>query len=304
LRLEAVPERLLVIGGGIIGLEMAGVYHALGARITVVELADTLVPGCDSDLVRPLLRRITQRYENIFMNTRVSRVEPREGGLEVYLEGPDAPASDRFDRILVAVGRRPNGHAVNAGAAGVKVNGGGFVPVDIQQRTNVPHIYAIGDIVGEPLLAHKATHQGKVAAEVIAGERVAFDARVIPSVAYTDPEIAWMGLTEEQARSEAVAVRKAVFPWTASGRALGMAREEGFTKLLFDKETGRLAGAGMVGLHAGDLIAETVLALEMGADAADIALSIHPHPTLSETIAFAAEIAEGTVTDLYAPRKD
>jgi dihydrolipoamide dehydrogenase len=304
LRLEAIPERLLVIGGGIIGLEMAGVYHALGARITVVELADTLVPGCDSDLVRPLLRRITQRYENIFMNTRVSRVEPREGGLEVYLEGPDAPASDRFDRILVAVGRRPNGHAVNAGAAGVKVNGGGFVPVDIQQRTNVPHIYAIGDIVGEPLLAHKATHQGKVAAEVIAGERVAFDARVIPSVAYTDPEIAWMGLTEEQARSEAVAVRKAVFPWTASGRALGMAREEGFTKLLFDKETGRLAGAGMVGLHAGDLIAETVLALEMGADAADIALSIHPHPTLSETIAFAAEIAEGTVTDLYAPRKD
>ena len=303
LKLESIPARLLVVGGGIIGLEMASIYAALGAKITVVELTDSLIPGCDRDLVRPLQKRIEARYDGIFLNTRVSRVEPREADLEVHFEGPGAPQSAHFDRVLVAVGRRPNGKAINAEAAGVTVDARGFIPVDEQQRTNVPHIYAIGDIVGEPLLAHKATHQGKVAAEVIAGERASFDARAIPSVAYTDPELAWMGLTEEQAAREGIDVNKAVFPWAASGRALGMGREEGFTKLLFDRDTGRLLGAGMVGLHAGDLIAETVLALEMGADATDIALSIHPHPTLSETIAFCAEIADGTVTDLYAPRK-
>jgi dihydrolipoamide dehydrogenase len=303
LELQSVPRRLLVIGGGIIGLEMASVYDALGAKITVVELTDMLIPGCDRDLVRVLEKRIKARYENIFLNTRVNKIEPQKSGLKVYFEGPDAPQSDRFDRILVAVGRRPNGKTVDAEAAGVKVDEHGFIPVDAEQRTNVPHIYAIGDIVGEPLLAHKATHQGKVAAEVIAGERVAFDARAIPSVAYTDPEVAWMGLTEDQAVKQDIAVNKATFPWAASGRALGMGRGEGFTKLLFDKESGRLLGAGMVGLHAGDLVAETVLALEINADATDIALSIHPHPTLSETIAFAAEIANGTVTDLYMPRK-
>jgi dihydrolipoamide dehydrogenase len=303
LALEAIPRRLLVVGGGIIGLEMAAVYDALGARVTVVELTGALVPGCDPDLVRPLAKRIGQRYENIFLNTRVSRVEAQKSGLKVHFEGQRAPKAERFDRILVATGRRPNGHAINAESAGVRVDERGFIPVDAQQRTSVPHIHAIGDIVGEPQLAHKATHQGKVAAEVIAGERVAFDARAIPSVAYTDPEIAWMGLTEQQAKEQDVAVRKAVFPWAASGRALGMGRDDGFTKLLFDDDTGRLVGAGMVGLHAGDLIAEAVLALEMGADATDIGLSIHPHPTLSETIAFAAEIAEGTVTDLYVPRK-
>jgi dihydrolipoamide dehydrogenase len=303
LQLTEIPKRLLVIGGGIIGLEMAAVYDALGAKVTVVELTGTLVPGCDRDLVRPLQKRIASRYENIFVNTRVSRAEPQKRGLQVYFEGPGTPASDRFDRVLVAVGRRPNSHAINAEAAGVRVDERGFIAVDTRQRTSVSHIFAIGDIVGEPLLAHKATHQGKVAAEVIAGERVVFDARAIPSVAYTDPEIAWMGLTETQASEQSIAVNKAVFPWTASGRALGMGREEGFTKLLFDQTTGQLLGAGMVGLHAGDLIAETVLALEMGAEAADIALSIHPHPTLSESIALAAEIADGSVTDLYAPRK-
>jgi dihydrolipoamide dehydrogenase len=249
------------------------------------------------------MKRIGRRYENIFLNTRISGIDAQKSGLKVHFEGKGAPQSERFDRILVAAGRRPNGRAIDAETVGVRVDERGFIPVDAQQRTSVPHIYAIGDIVGEPQLAHKATHQGKVAAEVIADKRVAFDARAIPSVAYTDPEIAWMGLTEQQAKEQDVAVRKAVFPWAASGRALGMAREEGFTKLLFDEETGRLVGAGMVGLHAGDLIAEAVLALEMGADATDIGLSIHPHPTLSETIAFAAEIAEGTVTDLYAPRK-
>jgi dihydrolipoamide dehydrogenase len=303
LQLQQIPARLLVIGGGVIGLEMASVYAALGAKITIAELTDTLVPGCDRDLVRPLIKRIEARYENIFLNTRVSKIEPQQDGLEVHLEGGGAPPTDHFDRVLVAVGRRSNAEAVGAGAAGVELDERGFIPVDARQRTSVPHIYAIGDITGEPLLAHKATHQGKVAAEVIAGERALFDARAIPSVAYTDPEIAWMGLSEERARAEGVAVDKAVFPWAASGRALGMGREDGLTKLIFDRSTRRLLGAGMVGLHAGDLIAETVLALEMDAEAADIALTIHPHPTLSETIAFAAEIADGTVTDLYVPRK-
>jgi len=302
LALKEIPRRLLVIGGGIIGLEMAMVYDALGTKITLVELTGTLMPGCDRDLVRPLQQRIAQRYEAIFLDTRVTGVEPGKDDLRVYFEGGDAPGNAHFDRILVAVGRRPNSVSINVSAAGVRVDDRGFIPVDRAQRTNVPHIYAIGDITGEPLLAHKATHQGKVAAEVISGQRSAFDARAIPSVAYTDPEVAWMGLTEEQARSRNITVNKATFPWSASGRSLGMGRREGLTKLLFSHEGGRLIGAGMVGPHAGDLIAETVLALEMGADAGDIALSIHPHPTLSETIAFAAEVAEGTVTDLYVPK--
>jgi dihydrolipoamide dehydrogenase len=301
LQLDEIPGRLLVIGGGIIGLEMACVYDALGARVTVVELTDRLITGCDRDLLRPLRKRIASRYENIYLGTRVSRIEPQTQGLEVYFDGPQAPVSDRFDRVLVAVGRRPNGDRLQADAAGIQVDERGFIPVDAQQRTNLSHIYAIGDIAGDPMLAHKATHQGKIAAEVIAGQPVAFEARAIPSVAYTDPEIAWMGLTETEAQEKGIAIDKAVFPWSASGRVLGLGRDDGFTKLLFDRSTGRLAGASMVGPHAGDLIAETVLALEMGADATDIALSIHPHPTLSETIAFAAEVAAGSVSDLYMP---
>jgi dihydrolipoamide dehydrogenase len=303
LALTKIPRRLLVIGGGIIGLEMATVYEALGAKITLVELTGTLLPGCDRDLVRPLQQRIAQRYEAIFLNTRVTGVEPGKDDIRVYFEGGDAPGNAHFDRILVAVGRRPNSASINVDAAGVRVDDRGFIPVDRELRTNVPHIHAIGDITGEPLLAHKATHQGKVAAEVISGQASVFDARAIPAVAYTDPEVAWMGLTEEQARSRDITVNKATFPWSASGRSLGMGRREGLTKLLFSPESGRLIGAGMVGPHAGDLIAEAVLALEMGADAGDIALSIHPHPTLSETIAFAAEIADGTVTDLYVPNR-
>jgi dihydrolipoamide dehydrogenase len=303
LALPDIPPRLLVIGGGIIGLEMATVYEALGAKITLVELTGTLLPGCDRDLVRPLQNRITPRYEAIYLNTRVTGVEPGKKNLKVYFQGEDAPASAPFDRILVAVGRRPNSASINVAAAGIQVDDRGFIPVDHAQRTNVPHIHAIGDITGEPLLAHKATHQGRVAAEVISGQAAAFDARAIPAVAYTDPEIAWMGLTEEQARSRDIAFEKATFPWSASGRSLGMGRSEGLTKLLFSRQSGRLIGAGMVGPHTGDLIAETVLALEMGADAGDIALTIHPHPTLSETIAFAAEVACGTVTDLYFPNR-
>jgi dihydrolipoamide dehydrogenase len=301
LALPDIPERLLVIGGGVIGLEMATVYAALGTRITLVELSGTLLPGCDRDLVRPLQQRITRHYDAVYLDTRVTGVEPRKDALTVHFQGDDAPATASFDRILVAVGRRPNSADIDVAAAGIEVDDRGFIPVDRAQRTNVPHIHAIGDITGEPLLAHKATHQGRVAAEVIGGQAAAFDARAIPAVAYTDPEIAWMGLTEERARSRDIAVDKAVFPWSANGRALGMGRSEGFTKLLFSRENGRLVGAGMVGPHAGDLIAETVLALEMGADAGDIALSIHPHPTLSETVALAAELADGTITDLLGP---
>jgi dihydrolipoamide dehydrogenase len=303
LELPGIPKRLLVIGGGIIGLEMATVYDALGSKITVVELMDALIPGADQDIVRPLAKRIEKRYEKILLKTKVSKIVPEKDGLRVQYEGENAPKAEVFDFILMAVGRRPNGKDVNAQAAGVNVTERGYIPVDKQLRTNVRHIYAIGDICGEPMLAHKATHEGKIAAEVIAGHKAFFDARAIPSVAYTDPEIAWMGDTEAQLQARGAAFEKASFPWAASGRALSMDREEGMTKLLFDKSTRRLLGAGIVGVNAGELIAETVLALEMGADAADIGLTIHPHPTLSETVFFAAEIAEGSITDLYMPKK-
>jgi dihydrolipoamide dehydrogenase len=303
LLIEETPKRLLVIGGGIIGLEMATVYSALGSKVSVVELLDGLIPGADRDIVRPLHKHVAKQYESIWLGTRVTGIKPKKKGLEVSFEGKGAPERDTFDRILVAVGRRPNGHRIGAENAGVQVDDEGFVPVDRQMRTNVPHIFAIGDIAGQPMLAHKATHEGKVAAEVAAGEKSSFDALTIPSVAYTDPEVAWTGLTEEQAKREGIAYEKASFPWAASGRALGIGRSEGLTKVLFDKDSGRLLGAAIVGPHAGDLIAEATLALEMGADAADIGHTIHPHPTLSETFNFAAEMVEGTITDLYLPRK-
>jgi dihydrolipoamide dehydrogenase len=298
---EDVPGRFLVIGGGIIGLEMATVYHALGAKVTVVEMLDQLIPGADADLVRPLHNRVKERYAGILLGTQVTAVKASKSGLRVsFSEGKD----QTFDGILVAVGRTPNGRALDADKAGVRVDGRGFIPVDRQQRTNVPGIYAIGDIVGGPMLAHKATHEAKTAAEVIAGVPGAqFDARTVPSVAYTDPEVAWMGLTEIDARAQGIKYEKATFPWAASGRALGLGRPEGFTKLLFETETDRLLGAGIVGIGAGDLIAETVLALEAGLNAQDIALTIHPHPTLSETIAFAAEMQDGSITDLLPPKK-
>jgi dihydrolipoamide dehydrogenase len=303
LRLDEIPERLLVIGGGIIGLEMAAVYDALGSKITLVELTDELIPGCDRDLVKPLQKRIAKQYEHIFLNAKVTRIEPQRDGLEVHFEGGEAPESDRFDRVLVAVGRRPNGHAIDAGKAGCAVDDRGFIAVDSRMQTNVPHIYAIGDIVGQPMLAHKATHEGKTAAEVIAGLPAAFDPKAIPSVAYTDPEIAWMGLTETEARAKGIEFEKVSFPWAASGRAQGIGRSEGITKLIFDAEDRRLLGAGIVGRNAGELIAEAVLALELGADAEDLALTIHAHPTLSETLNFAAEMFEGTITDLYIPSR-
>ena len=304
LKLAEVPKRLLVIGGGIIGLEMATVYDALGSKITVVELMDGLIPGADKDVVRPLTKRIEKRYEKILLKTKVAKIEATKAGLKVTFEGTDGSTStDTFDAALMAVGRRPNGREIKAEAAGVTVNERGYIPADRQQRTNVPHIYAIGDICGEPMLAHKATHEAKIAAEVIAGHKAFFDARTIPSVAYTDPEIAWMGLTETQAKADGIDYEKAVFPWAASGRALATGRDEGMTKLLIDKTSRRVLGAAMVGVNAGELIAEAVLALEMGADATDLGLTIHPHPTLSETLFFAAEMVEGSITDLYMPKK-
>lgn len=303
LKLESIPKHMLIIGGGIIGLEMATVYAALGCQISVVELMDQLIPGADADLVKPLYRRIKKRYAAIYLKTRVTHIEALKSGLKVTFDGEGAPEPQSYDRILMAVGRRPNGRAIGAEAIGIHVNERGFIPVDQQLRTNLPHIFAIGDIVGEPMLAHKATYEGKLAAEIIAGHKTVFDARTIPSVAYTDPEIAWMGLTENEARKRGIDYEKASFPWAASGRAISMAREEGLTQLLLDKNTRRILGAGIVGVNAGELIAETVLALEMGADMEDINLTIHPHPTLSETVLFAAEIAEGTITDLYMPKK-
>ena len=303
LRLDTIPERLLVIGGGIIGLEMAAVYAALGARITIVEMAGALIPGCDQDIVQPLHKRIKKRYENIFLNTGVSGVKAGKGGLGVSFEGKGAPAEDRFDALLVAVGRRPNGGRIGAETAGVRVDERGFIPVDEQQRTNVPHILAIGDIAGQPMLAHKASHEAKLAAEVIAGHKASFDDRVIPSVAYTDPEVAWVGLSETEAREQGIEYGQGVVPWAASGRSLALGRDEGVTKILFDKTSKRILGAAIAGPNAGDLIAECALAIEMGADAEDIGLTIHPHPTLSETVAMAAEAFEGTITDLYLPRR-
>jgi dihydrolipoamide dehydrogenase len=303
LELPPTPGRMLVIGGGIIGLEMACVYDALGARISVVELTAQLMPGCDVDLVRPLEKRLKARYEQILLNTKVAAVTAAADGMHVTFEDAKGKSEQVFDRVLSAVGRVPNGRLIGAEAAGVMVNERGFIPVDRQMRTNVPHIFAIGDVVGQPMLAHKASHEGKVAAEVAAGQKRHFDARVIPSVAYTDPEVAWVGLTETAAKEQGIVVEKGVFPWAASGRSLSLGRDEGFTKLIFDPATHRLLGAGIVGPNAGELIGEVALAVEMGADAADIGLTIHPHPTLSESVGMAAEAWEGTLTDLYLPKK-
>jgi dihydrolipoamide dehydrogenase len=303
LELPADCRRLLVIGGGIIGLEMACVYDALGVKVSVMELSNTLMPGCDPDLVRPLQKRIEKRYEKIMLGTKAKSIEARKDALRVTFEGPGEPPTQDYDRVLVAVGRSANGRAVGAAAAGVKVSERGIIAVDKQMRTNVPHIFAIGDIAGAPMLAHKATHEAKVAAEVAAGLKAAFDARCIPSVAYTDPEIAWVGVTETEAKAQSLDYGKGTFPWAASGRSLALNRDEGITKLLFDAKSHRVIGAGIVGPDAGDLIAEVGLAIEMGADAADIGLTIHAHPTLSETVAFAAEAFEGTLTDLYIPKK-
>jgi dihydrolipoamide dehydrogenase len=303
LELPDVPDRLLVIGGGIIGLEMATVYEALGSSIDVVELTDQLIPGCDPDLVKPLQSRIEGRYESIMLGVGVSSVEADDDGLKVTFEGDGAPDPRTYDRVLVAVGRRANGDGLGLEEAGVEVSDRGEIEVDEQRRTNVAHIYAIGDLTGAPMLAHKASHEGAVAAEVIAGKNIAFDPRAIPSVAYTDPEVAWAGLTESEAVSQGVDYEKAVFPWQASGRALSLGRPEGMTKLLVDPESRRVLGAGIVGPNAGELIAEATLAIEMGADAEDLALTIHAHPTLSETVMFTAEMAEGTITDLYAPKR-
>jgi len=303
LALQDVPERLLIIGGGIIGLEMGSVYQALGSRVSVVELSDGLMPGADRDLVRPLAKRLDKLFEAIYLGSKVTAVNATDAGLAVQFDGGNAPAEDTFDRVLLAVGRSPNGLKIGAEKAGVNVDERGFIAVDKQQRTNVAHIFAIGDVVGQPMLAHKATHEGKTAAEVACGQKSYFDARTIPSVAYTDPEVAWMGLTETDAKAQGIAYEKGVFPWAASGRALSIARSEGLTKVLYDPETHRVLGAGITGVNAGELIAEAVLALEMGTDIQDLALTVHPHPTLSETLNFAAEVAEGTVTDIYAPRK-
>ncbi len=302
LELEEIPKQLLVIGGGIIGLEMACVYQALGSKITVVELMSQLMPGADADLVKPLQRRISKRYKAIHLETRVTRVDVADDYLVAHFDGKYSGV-ENFDRVLVAVGRIPNGGKIKAKKAGVNVTSKGYIPVDQQMRTNVSHIFAIGDVVGQPMLAHKATHDGKVAAEVCAGLKSAFDARVIPSVAYTDPEVAWVGVTEGVAKEKGLDYGVGKFPWAASGRALGMDRSEGFTKLIFDRSTAQIIGAGITGLNAGELISECALAIEMGCEAEDISLTIHPHPTLSESISMAAEVFEGTITDLYIPRK-
>ncbi len=309
LALADIPKRMLVIGGGIIGLEMGTVYDALGTKVSVVEFMDGLITGCDRDLVRPLQKRMEKRFEAIMLSTKVSKIEAKKDGIHVSFEGQgvedgSAPKETQvYDRVLVSIGRRPNGKNIGAEHAGVAVDERGFIAVDKQMRTNVPHIFAIGDIVGQPMLAHKATHEAKVAAEVIAGHKTEFIANVIPSVAYTDPEIAWVGMTETEAKAKGIEVDKASFPWAASGRAISVARTEGTTKLIFDKETHRVIGAGIVGVNAGELLAEAVLAIEMGADAHDLGLTIHAHPTLSETICFAAEMKEGTITDLYIKKR-
>ena len=303
LALADIPARLLVLGGGIIGLEMACVYEALGSKVTVVELMDQIIPGADKDIVTPLMKHIQKRYEAIYLQTKVTGIDATPEGLVVHFEGGKAPANDRFDRVLVAVGRRPNGKLIGAEAAGITPDDRGFIAVDKQMRTSVPHIFAIGDIIGQPMLAHKAVHEGHVAAEAAAGKNSYFDAKVIPSVAYTDPEVAWVGLTENDAKAQGVKYGKGVFPWAASGRSLSLGRDEGVTKILFDSGTERVIGCGIVGPNAGDLIAEAALAIEMGADAEDIGHTIHPHPTLSETFGMAAEMFAGTITDLIPPRR-
>lgn len=303
LELEDTKCKFLVIGGGIIGLEMATVYEALGAEITIVELMEQIIPGCDFDVVNPLYKRIQKKYKNILLKTKVTQVEAKKDGLVVTFEGPNGKSEETFDRILCAVGRRPNSDTLALDKAGIQLDERGFVKVDKQMRTNVANIYAIGDIAGMPMLAHKAIPEGRVAAEVIAGKKHYFDPRCIPSVAYTDPEIAWVGLTETEAKAKGIAYGKGAFPWAASGRSLSMARDEGMTKLLVEEKTNRILGAGIVGPNAGELVAEIALAIEMGCDVEDLALTIHPHPTLSETIALAAEVFEGTITDLYMPKK-
>jgi dihydrolipoamide dehydrogenase len=303
LELKDVPKNLLVVGGGIIGLEMATVYSALGSAVTVVEFMDQLIPGADADLIRPLAKRLGSRLKGVHLKTKVVSAKATKKGIEVGYEGDSIPETTLFDRVLVAVGRSPNGNKIGADKAGVAVNERGFINVDTQMRTNVPHIYAIGDLVGQPMLAHKATHEAHVAAQAVAGQKSHFDARVIPSVAYTDPEIAWVGVTEREAKEKGLKVGVGKFPWAASGRAIGIDRTEGFTKLIFDEETHRIVGGGIVGVNAGDLISELALAVEMGSEAADIALTIHPHPTLGESVGMAAEVYEGTITDLYLPKK-
>jgi dihydrolipoamide dehydrogenase len=303
LELKDVPKKLLVVGGGIIGLEMATVYGALGSEVTVVEFMDQLIPGIDADVIRPLAQRLGKRLKGIHLKTKVVEAKATKKGIEVSYEGDSIPETTLFDRVLVSVGRSPNGGKIGADKAGVAVTERGFINVDSQMRTNVPHIFAIGDLVGQPMLAHKATHEAKVAAEVVAGQKSHFDARVIPSVAYTDPEIAWVGVTEREAKEKGLKIGVGKFPWAASGRAIGIDRTEGFTKLIFDEATHRIVGGAIVGPHAGELIAEVTLAIEMGSEAADIGLTIHPHPTLSESIGMAAEVYEGTITDLYLPKK-
>jgi len=303
LDLEDIPKKLLIIGGGIIGLEMATVYQALGSEITLVEMQPQIIPGCDKDLVRPLMQRIKNQYKAIYLSTKVEKITAQAEGLQVYFDGKTAPESAVFDKVLVAVGRKPNGQLITAEKAGIEVDERGFIHADKQMRTTNPQVFAIGDVIGNPMLAHKAVHEAKIAAEVIAGHSVKWQALTIPSVAYTDPEISWMGLTEIEAKAQGIAYEKAAFPWAASGRSLSIGRKEGLTKLLTDKETGQILGAGITGTNAGELIAEAVLALEMGACAEDLALTVHPHPTLSETLGFSAEMLEGTITDLLIKKR-
>jgi dihydrolipoamide dehydrogenase len=301
LEIKTIPKRLLIVGAGIIGLEMATVYHALGSKITIV--GPQILPGVDRDLLRAFERTLKKRYENIFIKTRLTGITATDDGLVCQFNGDKAPEQDTFDNVLIAIGRTPNGKLIDAEKAGVAIDEKGFITVDSQMRTNVDHIFAIGDVVGQPMLAHKATHEAKVAAEVIAGFKRHFDARTIPSVAYTSPEVAWCGQTEEELKADGIEYEKGVFPWAASGRALSMGAEMGITKVLYDKKTQQMLGTGIVGKNAGELIAEATLAVEMGAEIEDVALTIHPHPTLSETINFASEIVEGSCTDIYAPKK-
>ncbi|RAO74728.1 dihydrolipoyl dehydrogenase [Dyella jiangningensis] len=303
LELKEVPKKLLVVGGGIIGLEMATVYSSLGSEVTVVEFMDQIIPGADADLIKPLAQRLSKKLKGVHLRTKVVEAKATKKGIEVSYEGESIPETKLFDRVLVAVGRAPNGNKIGADKAGVAVTERGFINVDTQMRTNVKHIFAIGDLVGQPMLAHKATHEARVAAEVVSGMKSHFDARVIPSVAFTDPEVAWVGVTEREAKEKGLKVGVGKFPWAASGRAIGIDRTEGFTKLIFDEETHRIVGGAIVGPHAGDLISELCLAIEMGAEAADIGLTIHPHPTLGESVGMAAEAYEGTITDLYMPKK-